>query len=144
MTSATTILTMLAMLWHAMAGCCAHHVHEETPHQHENVAACQHDHGHPVAKHSEQDHCQHEDTSHDQHDHHGACNTTDCVFSLPDIGGELLGLTKAIGCEPYFDTACLISHNVAPEWLAYADPLYPDRLLLGSMRLHLQVQVLLI
>ncbi|PQO41900.1 hypothetical protein C5Y97_02360 [Blastopirellula marina] len=135
---------MLAMLWHAMAGCCAHHVHEETPHHHEHTSACEHQHNHVAADACHHRHAHHEGDSHEQHEHHGACNSSDCVFSMPDGGSELTGLSKAIGCQPYFDTACLISHESVPVWQVVAHPLRPDRQAIGSTRLHLQMQVLLI
>lgn len=111
MTSATTILTMLAMLWHAMVGCCAHHVHEDTSLS--RVDSCQAVlvHGHSCDHHSHDDDgnrhdASQEDKSKDHSHSQGVCESSGCLFAMPDSDGQFRSLSKAIGCQPYFDTAC--------------------------------------
>ncbi|MEW4453394.1 hypothetical protein AB1L30_12005 [Bremerella sp. JC817] len=110
MTFPATILTLVAMLWHALAGCCAHHSHApllgpegcSTASQqlHEHYHGCSHHHGHAVDDHEHADHDEHSDT--------GECGQSDCVMSAStsDSDGHL-SMVKQIGSQLYFDANCL-------------------------------------
>ena len=151
MTSVTTILTILAMLWHAMVGCCAHHVHEESSHSHDGTCQTVLIHSHTCDHHShaveaDHEHSSHEDHAEDQSHSHGVCESTDCLFVMPDSDGQSSSLSKAIGCQPYFDTACFAPLAIQPPESSVrqrrrtpCDPLAHVR-----SRLHLQLSILLI
>ncbi|MBI1246733.1 hypothetical protein GC197_02670 [bacterium] len=123
MSLATAILTTLAMLWHTVAGCCAHHSHYPTlgigdiepP-----AAVADHDHAAMLGQelHRDDHHCHHHHlphaTSHSENsDGHqqesGECSHKDCVFSVSTSDGSV-SLTKLIG-SLYFDTRCILSFD---------------------------------
>lgn len=149
MTSVTTILTMLAMLWHAMVGCCAHHVHEEASHSHADSCQAVLVHHHGCDHHSHAVDAEHEHASHADHaeDHsHGVCDRAECLFVMPDSVGHSSSLSKAIGCQPYFDTACFAPLTIHPLELSVRPGRQTSRDLhahLGS-RLHLELSIWLI
>lgn len=114
----TTMLTLVAMLWHAVAGCCAHHAHPpvfgwndhtetQVAHEHADTAhACHHHHaGHVPADDSEPGH---------DHSDPGGCNHVDCVFSAASSDGHL-ALSKLIGSQLYFDSSSLVSLDDSPR-----------------------------
>ena len=115
----TAILTIVAMLWHTVAGCCAHHSHYPMlGHGGAEVHAVGVD--HDSADHElYDDHCLHHhhlphasghgSNSEGDHPDSGQCSHKDCVFPVSNSDGTL-SLTKLIG-SLYFDTRCILSFD---------------------------------
>ncbi|EAQ79253.1 hypothetical protein DSM3645_02218 [Blastopirellula marina DSM 3645] len=124
-------LTVSAMLWHAIVGCCAHHVHVETESgvanyaQRETATAdahgdcCNHAHAHAVAAvatEAETPNCP---------DHDSECSEAKCVFvaarsddalSLADNWTQqasFLGIGTPLSAASEFDSLRLHSYSLA-------------------------------
>ena len=102
-----TILTLVAMLWHAVAGCCAHHSHAPAFWGDQTETEVARSHGCHHHQHSAPDTAG--DSQH-RHDHSdpGECQHVDCVFSAASPDGHLT-LSKLIGSQLYFDSSSLVS-----------------------------------
>lgn len=99
MTSATTILTIMAMLWHSIVGCCAHHEHVSTSQI--AVEACSGISSGHVCKHfssSNSAQTEHENSQVPPDD----CSDADCVFSLSSVDGGI-ELSKSVEMLPSFN-----------------------------------------
>ncbi|MBA2116137.1 hypothetical protein HOV93_33260 [Planctomycetes bacterium FF15] len=112
----TAIVTLVAMLWHAVAGCCAHHPHapvigldgkvETSAHASDHGSethACPHSHASSSSGHDAEEGDHHSDPSVPS-----SCSDIDCVFSASNSDGHL-ALSKSIGSQLYFDSRCLLS-----------------------------------
>lgn len=148
--SIITILTTVAVAFHAMVGCCAHHSHSCD--RHESGLAV-------VAAAEADDHCSHAHHHHDEdseepagenltdgcdHEHDGGghreCNEGDCSFTSAQRSNDLeLMLTFSMWCQALCDIAhadaldSLLSLHSAAE--APPDPLS----LSGTARAKTQV-----
>lgn len=128
--SIITILTTVAVAFHAMVGCCAHHDHScceshgLTAAVHQADEDCSHDHGlhhHDDANspgEDAEDDCGHQ---HDGHQPHG-CDGGDCSFTSVQRSNDLeLMLTFSMWCQTLGDAAhadaldSLVALNFAAE-----------------------------
>lgn len=114
MSAVISLLTTIAMLTHAVVGCCGHHCHESACETHAHVDSERDDAAH-ACSHSDAEHS-HEAVCH--HDHysnakscveHGdgeICTDAECVFvksSLPTL--NLAHMQPAVDVAPDFATA---------------------------------------
>jgi len=100
-----TFLTTLAVMLHALLGCCAHHAHACDGHQHDvGIVADEAEHGHSHHDHSHHhstaDDCSDDDEDRDEH--HGddePCDEADCSFvsiERSDDANVILSLTLSL------------------------------------------------
>ena len=110
-----TILTTVAVAFHAMVGCCAHHDHScweshgLTAAVHQADEDCSHDHEHHHHDDANspgedaEDDCGHQDDGHQPH----GCDEGDCSFTSVQRSNDLeLMLTFSTWCQTLGDAAC--------------------------------------
>lgn len=150
-----TVVTAVAVLWHAVAGCCAHHSHgghscDAAGH----AASVAHDGGSEVSggccKHSHHGDSKRfcasessgqqlaEDSPGTPHSEHGptGCTEGTCVFAAPDSSGP--SPIDQLGWDGSFLSYALVDQAVLPCSSRYSElheSVAPP--LLGGLRLHL-------
>jgi hypothetical protein len=150
--SALVLLTIVAVLWHALAGCCAHHDHAAAAGEANNCGCHSHASDSEAAKHSHaSDHAKHEDEG-DALAHLGrphdpssdACGER-CSFPQPEGSGVSLLKHSLAACDLTFLVATLDeSSNVPPAEQESGFDAPPPGPVGHALRRHLAFGVLLI
>lgn len=130
-------LTMLAVLYHLLVGCCWHHAHGE-PRAAARQTGCALD--CPDSFHYGAPHAADEPLADGSHEHQGACENPRCTFVLPDPE-SVPDLASLIGRQTvgWADLATFDCNRPGPTILETPPPWSGP-----SLRLHLVIQALLI
>jgi hypothetical protein len=124
---AVHIVATVAVAFHLVGGCCWHHAHADAAE------------GGPVAQ---ADHCcpcgQHDDAPRPADE--GGCENGHCAFIAPQIGGACPSVAAGMLVQPLFVAPIVTAPSLGEPF--DSSPSHP--LIVGSLRLHLLKQVLLV
>jgi hypothetical protein len=150
--SALVLLTVVAVLWHALAGCCAHHDHATASDTETTCCGC-HSHrcGEKAAertqvskqamREADADSFARLANPHDSSD--DACGDR-CSFPQPEGSGVSLVKHSLAACDLSLPVATLVESNVAPQERSTAFDAPPPLHVGHALRRHLAFGVLLI
>jgi hypothetical protein len=150
--TALVLLTVVAVLWHALAGCCAHHDHAAATTTEATSCGC-HSHacGEKAAERSHaSERAKHEDESDalvqlaSPHDSSSEACGDRCSFPQPEGNGVSLVKHSLAACDLSLPVALLVESNVAPQARSTAFDAPPPPHVGHALRRHLALGVLLI
>jgi hypothetical protein len=150
--SALVLLTVVAVLWHALAGCCAHHDHAASSGTEATACGC-HSHGscEKAAGRAHASELAEHETDADSfarlscpHDSSNDACGDRCSFPQPEGNGVSLVKHSLAACDLALPVATLVEWNVAPQERSIQFDAPPPPHVGHALRRHLAFGVLLI